>query len=412
MGDRLSSDLASLRIDRDAPPRRGPWRALLFGAVAAGALGAGVITAKPYLEARVFKTEVGLTEIALVSPSRAAVELNSTGYVVPEVVSQVAAKAFGKIARVYVGQGQKVKKGDVLLELERSDEVAAISASRARVAAARARAQTERATLAETRRQAERAKALAASGVGPQAAAEDLASRVTSVEEGIHAAEAEIKAAQAEVSALEVGLGNLSVPSPIDGTVISKPPQIGETLGLLPGGVGNQGAGIEIADLSTLVVETDVPEGRLHLVKLGGPCEIALDAFPTRRYRGKVKELVPRVNRAKATVTVKVAFVDDAEGVLPDMSARVSFLSRELDAAHLAETPKRMVPAEAVVDRGGAKAVFVVEDEHVRLTPVKVAPSGNGALVLLEGPAPGTRVVKLPPAHLGDGQRIKERADE
>jgi RND family efflux transporter MFP subunit len=401
-----------LRIDRDAPPRRGPWRGILFGAIALGAIAAGAVVARPYLESRVFKTEVSLTEISLVSPSRAAVELNSTGYVVPEVVSQVAAKAFGKIARVYVEQGQKVKKGDVLLELERSDEVAAISASRARVAAARARTQTERATLAETRRQADRAKALAESGVGPKAAAEDLESRVASLQEGIRAAEAEIKAAQAEVSALEVGLGNLSVPSPIDGTVISKPPQVGETLGLLPGGVGNQGAGIEIADLSTLVVETDVPEGRLHLVKLGGPCEIALDAFPTRRYRGKVKELVPRVNRAKATVTVKVAFVDGAEGALPDMSARVGFLSRELDAAHLAEAPKRVVPVDAVVDRGGAKAVFVVEDERVRLTPVKVAPSDNGALVLLEGPAPGTRVVKLPPAQLGDGQRIKERPEE
>jgi multidrug efflux pump subunit AcrA (membrane-fusion protein) len=98
--------------------------------------------------------------------------------------------------------------------------------------------------------------------------------------------------------------------------------------------------------------------------------------------------------------------------VLPDMSARVSFLSRELDAAHLAEVPKRVIPADAVVNRGGGKVVFVVDDERVRLTPVKVAPSDNGALILLEGPAPGTRIVKLPPAHLGDGQRIKEKVDE
>ena len=49
-----------------------------------------------------------------------------------------------------------------------------------------------------------------------------------------------------------------------------------------------------------------MPEGRLHLVKLGGPCEIVLDAFPAVRFRGEAMEIVPKVNRAKATVTVKV----------------------------------------------------------------------------------------------------------
>ena len=65
------------------------------------------------------------------------------------------------------------------------------------------------------------------------------------------------------------------------------------------------------------MVETDVPEQRLHLVQIGRPAEIVLDAFPDRRYRGKAIEIVPRVNRAKATATVKVTFVDPSEGVLP-----------------------------------------------------------------------------------------------
>ena len=75
-------------------------------------------------------------------------------------------------------------------------------------------------------------------------------------------------------------------------------------------------------------------------MKIGGPCEIVLDAYPTKRFRGKAHEITPRVNRTKATVTVKVAFVDDREGVMPDMAARVSFLSEELDKAELKAPPK------------------------------------------------------------------------
>jgi multidrug efflux pump subunit AcrA (membrane-fusion protein) len=145
---------------------------------------------------------------------------------------------------------------------------------------------------------------------------------------------------------------------------------------------------------------------------LEGPCEITLDAFPDKRYRGKVTEINPRVNRAKATVTVKVRFVDDPEGVLPDMAARVSFLSKELDAEAIKEKPKLVVPSAAVVTRAGGKYVFVVESGRVRLTPLSLGAPMAGGFVVLSGAAAGTRVVSGPPADLVDGQAIKERGGE
>ena len=60
------------------------------------------------------------------------------------------------------------------------------------------------------------------------------------------------------------------------------------------------------------MVEADVPEPRLHLVKMGGPCEIVLDAYPNKRYRCEAAQLGQRVNRSKATVMVKVKFVRDS----------------------------------------------------------------------------------------------------
>src|SRR5690606_29610538 len=135
--------------------------------------------------------------------------------------------------------------------------------------------------------------------------------------------------------------------------------------------VGQMAASIvEIADFSSLVVETDVPEARLHLVEIGRPAEIVLDAFPGDRYRGRVREYSPRVDRAKATVTVKVEFVDATDRVLPDMSARVSFLTKELEADQMQEPAKVVVPATALTERSGAKVVFVLDAGVVKMKGV------------------------------------------
>jgi hypothetical protein len=151
------------------------------------------------------------------------------------------------------------------------------------------------------------------------------------------------------------------------------------------------------------------PEQRLSQVKVGGPCEIVLDAYPTKRFRGKAHEITPRVNRTKATVVVKVAFVDDREGVLPDMAARVSFLSSELDQAQLKQPPKTIVPSDAIATLGGVKVVYVVDDGKVRATPIELGPAFGSGFEVARGPGAGTKLVKSPPAGLADGQRIKEK---
>jgi RND family efflux transporter MFP subunit len=412
MADQLSSDLASLRIDRTGDPnRKGPLSTILI-LLALGAAGASAwLFGMPYLEANVFKREVTVTEITMVSPANAAVDLTTTGYVMPQKVSQVAAKVFGKVSRVHVKQGQVVKEGDVLIELDGIDQQAMIATAEARTAAARARAVAANAAKIEAERQAKRAKALADGDVGSRSTAEDLEGRVESLLEQARAAQAEVRAAQAEVEALRVGLKSLKVTAPIGGTVIGKPPEVGESLGMMATGLSSQSGTIEIADLTSLVVETDVPEQRLHLIQMGRPAEIVLDAFPNKRYRGKAIEILPRMNRAKATATVKVAFTDAADGVLPDMSARVSFLSKELDEATMKQPAKKIVPEAAVVDRNNAKVVFVIEGDRVRVKPVQIAAPSAGGFELLEGPAPGTRVVRDPPADLADGQLVKEKAD-
>jgi RND family efflux transporter MFP subunit len=211
-----------------------------------------------------------------------------------------------------------------------------------------------------------------------------------------------VSAAVAEVAALSENLANTTIHAPVDGTAITKP--------LLPGDVVSPGVSmVKLADFASIVVETDVPEARLAQVARGRPCEIVLDAYPDKRWRGEVVEVSPQLNRAKATATVKVRFLDRDDTVLPEMAARVSFLDAPLDPGKLAEPPKKILPASALLDRAGAKVVFVVDGGHVRMMPVTIGkPFGDGFEVI-DGPAPGTKLVASPAPELRDGQAIKER---
>lgn len=412
MADQLTDDLASLKIDRDATqPRRGRVKVLL-GLLALVLLGLATYTyGLPYLEAKVFKTEVAVTEVARVSPAQASIELTSSGYVVAQRVSNVAPKVPGTVTAVHVAQGEQVQAGDILFELDPADQKAAIAAARSQTAAARALTERTRADLAEAEIVLRREQALAKEGISPQGRADDMQARVASLKQAVKAAQAQAAAAQAQVGALEVNLKNLTLIAPIGGRILNKPPEVGEFVGPQPAGISIDMGGVEIADFATLTVETDVPEARLHLVKVGSPAEISLDAFPQRRFRGQTLEVTPKVNRAKATVTVKVSFSDEAEGVLPDMAARVSFLSEKLDESAVRQPPKTIVDASAISERSGTKVVFVVEDGKVRMQPVELGEPFGSGFEVKRGCEPGTKVVKNPPQELADGQRVKEASE-
>jgi RND family efflux transporter MFP subunit len=420
MSDQLSSDLAALQIARDAAPpsNRGKIIAIVLVLAAAGAgVYFGLV---PWLGAKVWKTEVQVTEIALVSPAQASVDLTTTGYVTAQTTSKVGAKIAGRVAKVHVKEGDAVKAGDVLVELDDADQRAALAAAqakaaaaRARAATARARAATARARLAELQEKVVRAKKLAESGALGQADADDLEAaarslktEVSAADADADAAEADARAAAAEMPGLELGLGHTKVLAPISGTVVQKPIEVGELTAIT-----NPVPVVELADFSTLVVETDVPEGRLAMIKVGSPCEISLDAFPGKRFRGQTTEIGRRVNRSKATITVKVKFLDGGDEALPDMAARVSFLTKELDAQALKEPPKKIVPGSALADRGGQKVVFVLAEGKVRQTGVTVGEAFGSGFVLVDGPASGTRIVANPAPNLADGQKIKEKTE-
>jgi HlyD family secretion protein len=406
--DQLSQDLASLKIDRSAAPRGGRTRSVvLIILVIAAIAGIGYFVGYRKLRASLLTPEVRTEEIRLVSPAQSEVQLTATGYVVALVYAKVASKVPGRIAELFVEEGQTIEKGARVARLEDVDFKTALATSRARAQAARARIAVARASLAQVRVQIDRETPLVEKGVTARATLDDLRSLADSATATVRASEAEAAASEAETKALEIQLGSYEIITPISGTVVDKLVEVGE--GVSPG-FGTPGV-VEVVDMTSLVVEVDVPEGRLSQVAVDGPCEILLDAFPSKRYRGAVKEIGRRVNRAKATVPVKIRFVDPPTGkelVLPDMAARVSFLTSSIDPATLDVPPKLVVPTGAIVQRAGADVVFVLDDGSVRMTTVKLGPPFAGGRELQTPLPAGTRVVLDPSPDLVDGKQVKE----
>jgi RND family efflux transporter MFP subunit len=157
--------------------------------------------------------------------------------------------------------------------------------------------------------------------------------------------------------------------------------------------------------MSSLQVEADVSESNLKYVKLGQPCEIQLDALPETRFRGQVHMIVPTADRSKASVMIKVKFLDNDSRILPEMSARVALLERPVTDEE--EKPRTAVNPAAIIIKGSKKAAFLIKEDHVVEKAVSTGEQLGDMIEVASGLKAGDRVVLNPPDRLKDGDRVK-----
>jgi len=405
MADQLSRDLASLKIDRHLPDERRPhWRGArwLVYAILAGAVVLGYPRMKTYVESLIYKREVDSTEVISISPIQSQVDLTATGYVTPQVTAKVGTKSAGRISKVMIREGQAVNEGQLLFELDPVDERFAMGSAQARIHAAHARAEASRAELSEAEAQLARDEKLLQAGAVTPASVEDRRLRVEALKRRTDASQAEVQVSRAEASVSGQQLRNLRIYAPISGTAVNKPAQLGDV-------VAEATTLVELVDFDSLLVEVDVPEARLAQVKPEGHCELVLDASPTEHLKCRVVDFTPRVNRAKATATVKVKLVDSATRLWPDMSARVSFLANAVDEQLRKQPAKKLVAKTAVITANDRMGLWVIVERKLRFVPVTTGAVVGANIELTDGPAPGTRVVMNPSPDLRVGQAVKDK---
>jgi RND family efflux transporter MFP subunit len=335
------------------------------------------------------ETVVETVTVTTAYPYQGVTLLNASGYVVAQRKASVATKATGRLEWLGVQEGSIVKSGQIIARLESSDVRATAAQAAAGVESARAELQDAAVALART-------VDLASKKFITTAALDTAQARHDKAKAGVAVAQANLRGA-------EVAIEQTLIRAPFDGVILTKSANVGDMVTPFSQATDSKGAVVTIADMETLEVEADVSEINLAKIKVGQPCEIALDAYPEQRLRGEVSRLVPTVDRSKASVMTKVKFVDHDRRVLPDMSAKVAFLSQAI--APDQRTPRIAVHRDAVVSRDGRSVVFVVADGHAHITAVKVGPA-IGDLVEIEGAKLGDKLVQKPSDQIHDGSKV------
>ena len=412
-------DLAPLRIDRDRFRRRPwlPWLVLIVIAI-------GAALAYPSAREWIDERRAPEIEIALVTrmattdggdPDRRPV-LVATGYVVARHSSDVGVKVGGRLARLAFEEGTRVKQGQIIAEIEHADVDAQLEAGRRAIAEAEAQLAQAIASRDEDARSLERQRALAEDGITTKAAltAAEAAALVSAAR--VKSAEAAIASARARVHVTEEAIENTNVRAPFDGVVIKKRAEVGETVS--PFGVAGQatregGAIATIADLAELEVQTEVSENSVAKLTSAMPAEVKLQAYQDQPFRGRLRQIFPSADRAKAIVEVRVSILNPDAHVKPEMTASVTFqeIAPIVKAAPAAEAapPAVLVPKRAVVGQGTQAVVWVVSGSAAVRRTVTLGADRIDQVEIASGLVPGEAVIMNPPAGLTDRARVRVR---
>lgn len=351
--------------------------------------------------------EVHAAKITRTYPSKALTILNASGYVVAQRKAAVSSKATGRLEKLYVEEGRQVKQGDVIAQLENRDLKAALEEAKANLRVSTANLKNAVAELDDATLNYNRQSSLKQSGSVSIQAVDSAEARYKKAVAAETSAKFSVEKSEASVKVAEVNLEQSYILAPFDGVVLTKSAEEGEVVAPMGASLNAKASVVSMADMLSLMVEVDVSESSLEKVKLGGPAEIRLDAFPNDRFAGRVHMIVPTADRSKATVLTKVKFDKLDEKVLPEMSSKVAFLSRPL-SEHENE-PFLGVPLSAVTRESGKDIVFQVQNGVALKKTVELGRRWNDTVEILSGLKEGDIVISRLNDHISDGSRVRLR---
>ena len=400
-----ANDLSKLKIDRSLAPiqtrRRRKWWWLVALVVIAAAVGAWYMLA-PHA------VTVQTTPIVTTFPSQQFVVLNSSGYVVAQRKAAISSKASGRLEWLGVTEGSRVKAGDVIARLDARDVAAQFDSAAANIKVALAAIEQAEAENRDASASLARTQDLLKQKFVSQSALDTAKARSDRAIAAVASANASLAVAKANTRNAQVAVDYTQIRAPFDGIILSKSANVGDLVTPFSSAADSKGAVVTMADMTTLEVEADVSESSLSKISVGQPAEITLDALPDTRFRGTVARIVPTVDRAKATVMTKVRFDAIDPRVLPEMSAKVSFLTQQVTAAQ--QKPQTAVSADAFAQRDGKTLVFVIRDSKAVGVPVTTGDKIGELTAIVGEVKTGEKAVLRPATDLQSGALVKVAA--
>ena len=425
-------------------------------------LGAAVVAANLY-----YRRDTGLSVQAEALRARDLEAIvSASGKVQPKRQVNVSANTTGRVTRVAVEEGQRVKAGQFLLEIDPKQLEGQLQRGEASVAAAQSALQSARTSVEQgranvdlARQNLKRQEDLWKEGLTTkenlERAQNDLAVREADLrarQQDIETNEARIRQEQAGLSTTRYNLNQIIITAPMDGLVTRRSIEEGETAVL--GTMNNAGSVLlTIADMSVIEAEVEVDETEIPTVQLNQEARVMIDAVPDRTFRGRVTEIgnspiqtTTQQNagqRQATTFKVVITLEEPVPDIRPGFTCtaeittarRANVVSVPIQALTVREmlyidkgemvreTPTRRrrgsrleTPVSASNEpppghtRKETEGVFAIRDGQAVYLPVKVGIAGEQYFEVLEGLKAGDQVITGPFSsvrELSDGQDVR-----
>lgn len=357
--------------------------------------------------------------------------VTAPGEINPKVKVNISAHIVGKIEKLYFNEGDAVKRGQKLVDLERFAYEAQYARARAELANRRIEVERARAALGNSEASYKRAVNMQQRGIQAQELFDRARLDLDNARAAYASAQEGVRQADAMLTQARTDLSHTTIVSPIDGKVVQLNAHEGEVV--VTGTMNNPGSVIAVvADLSEILAEADVGETEVVGIRLGQQAKIHVDAVPDKDYLGHVAEIgssaAVRQNAGSGLryFKVKVAIDNPDERLRPGMTCQVSIVT--------SSEPKAIaVPIQSVVERAPPsrdkkaasddedentpkkKYVFIVKDGKVKMTEVKTGVSDATHVAIATGVKVGEQVVTGPfriLKKLKDGEAVQITKEE
>ena len=401
--------LNELRIDRDAPSRRKPWKWFLTMAIVAGVAFAAFEFGAPLIAAP--EVQVETATVVAASDAGADSVLDATGYVVARRQATVSSKTTGKVVAVHIEEGMTVAADQLLAVLDASIPKAQLALAESRLAAAQAALAEIRVLIKQAELDVKRTANLTDRNLASQADLDRDQLTLEGLEARLARTGQDIVVAERSLAVQRELLEDMEIRAPFGGVVIAKAAQPGEMISPVSAGGGFTRTGIcTIVDMDSLEVEVDVNEAYINRVYPDQPATVRLNAYPDFEIPAAVIATIPAADRNKATVRVRIGFRQRDPRILPDMGVKVAFLEDSKPETAAVKRPAVLAPAASVLEEDGQRYVYVVADDAARRQAVSTDGNERGRVRIVAGLASGERIVARFDdallAALGDGGNV------
>ena len=343
--------------------------------------------------------------------------VTASGKIQPKTKVDVSSDITGRIIEVAVKEGDRVKRGDLLLKIDASTFEASVARSVAALASARAAAVQSEANRGQAERALRRARELRAQNQN-LVSDEQLEQAETQfkVAEAIStSSERQVDQAQAQLQEARDQLAKTVLRAPMDGQVTRVAVEEGEVA--VPGTFSREtGLLMTVSDLSVIQVNVQVDETDVVRLALGDSAEVTIDAFPDTTFSGRVTKVAHSSSSLASAAASSDRAVDyDVEGTLdnpppdvrPDLSATAKIVTATRDSALSIpiisltvreNTPisSEIAPADTSKGEKETEGVFVVQNGIAQFRPVKVGIAGEEHFEVLSGVEVGDTIVAGP----------------